>query len=137
MEGKNALISAISSMFYAKAYPEAEQMVANSFESAYSWMKKGGFGAQTRFQEMYPAVVQRTGIVDAWLALTFLSIFSQGIAVSAGRDTVEPQDVKLAITKACEIWPECAEMRVERLIQALQHIISWYDDTFKGKEHII
>lgn len=133
MERKDSLIAAIASAIYGKVYPEAEQMLATSFGSAYSQMKKSGFPTQARFQEMFPALTEREGTVDAWLALMFLSIFSQGITIGAGRDIVEPQDVKLAVTKACDMWPECAEMRADKLLDSLQHIISWYDDTFRRK----
>lgn len=59
MERKDSLIAAIASAIYGKVYPEAEQMLATSFGSAYSQMKKSGFPTQARFQEMFPALYRK------------------------------------------------------------------------------
>jgi hypothetical protein len=105
------------------AFKGVEDAALRPFESllqvGYTAAADAGLPVQSYFNDRINEIIERNGLVDAWLIAICLTTFAQGIAVGRGTTTIDQTAVQLAHDNLCDIFPDCQVRRLQDYVQAL------------------
>jgi hypothetical protein len=114
---------AIGYLTYGRITPEAIDRLAKSFDDAYSHMREVGFPATEFFEKEFKKILEKRGLMDAWISYLIISFFTEGIAIGLGKDKITVEDVEKAEKDICDRWPKCDEERVRNSLKALSALL--------------
>ena len=118
----------IKNLTFDKIQEEVTKDLETLLKEGFQAAKDDNFPAHNLFQEIYKEVLERNGLIDAWLLFICICSFAQGVSVGRGRKEIEEDDINITRNTICDdAWPGCPVMRLRAFSNELKNIIQWYD----------
>lgn len=100
-----------------------EQLLRQGFEA----VREQDFPVYRYLKDVQQGVLEREGLVDAWLSFICLCTFANGVAAGRGAKTINVSDVDKTRDTTCDEWPKCVVMRLEEFSRAFSSVMEAYD----------
>jgi len=121
------LKSVIARLTFGKIQEAAIEYLGELLEQGFDAAKENKFPVHSRFKEIYKEVMEKEGLIDAWLSFICICIFAQGVSVGRGGKQIEKDDIENTKNRICDDkWPKCPVMRLKEFSAALDNVMEWY-----------
>lgn len=128
MPEEDPLKSVIKGLTLGRIEGKAIECLEVLLKEGFTAARENSFPVHSSFKEKYREVIEREGLIDAWLSFICFCSFAQGISVGRNAEKIEKKDLIEARNKICERYPYCTVMRLEKFSAVLNNIIWWYDE---------
>ena len=119
--------SAVNELTIGRIQDEVMDDMEKLLTEGFRFAEKNDFPAHSYFEKRYKEILERRGLIDAWLSFICFCIFSQGVSVGMGRKMIEKDDISKTQDEICDKWPDCLVMRLKSFNRALDYITKWFD----------